>query len=269
LIDELRSVVTPESGAGDISPSVVKQCCAALYESDAAKLLLGASFHPGGTRLTERLGQILNLTPQTRVLDVASGKGASALFLAARFGCEVVGIDYGGKNIEEAVRNANDMGLSERVSFRQGDAECLPFADGSFDAIVCECAFCTFPDKQAAANEFARVLRKGGRVGLSDLTRNGALTPELDGLRGPVPEPFADIGIGLHRIGDPLQPIHAQRLSGFGTEKPAESSEIIFVTRKPFLGPNFKQIPHHGNKRGVTWKAPKMVRRPEPQNLSF
>jgi arsenite methyltransferase len=52
LIDELRSVVTPESGAGDISPSVVKQCCAALYESDAAKLLLGASFHPGGTKLT-------------------------------------------------------------------------------------------------------------------------------------------------------------------------------------------------------------------------
>jgi SAM-dependent methyltransferase len=71
---------------------------------------------------------------------------------------------------------------SPRVFFRQGDAECLPFADRSFDAIVCECAFCTFPNKQAAANEFARVLRKGGRVGLSDLTRIGALAPELDGL---------------------------------------------------------------------------------------
>jgi arsenite methyltransferase len=155
LIDELRSVVTTESGAGDASTSVVKQCCAALYESDAASLLLGESFHPGGTGLTE---------------------------LAARFGCEVVGIDYGGKNVEEAVRNANDMGLSERVSFWQGDAERLPFADGSFDAIICECAVCTFPNKQAAANGFARVLRKGGRVGLSDLTRNGALAPELDGL---------------------------------------------------------------------------------------
>ena len=52
----------------------------------------------------------------------------------------------------------------------------------SFDAIICECAFCTFPNKQAAANGFARVLRKGGRVGLSDLTRNGVLAPELDGL---------------------------------------------------------------------------------------
>jgi arsenite methyltransferase len=182
LIDQLRSVVTPESGAGDVSTSVVKQCCAALYESDAATLLLGESFHPGGTKLTERLAQILNLTPQARVLDVAAGKGASAVFLAARFGCEVVGLDYGGKNVEEAVRNANDMGLSERVSFWQGDAERLPFADGSFDAIICECAFCTFPNKQAAANGFARVLRKGGRVGLSDLTRNGALAPELDGL---------------------------------------------------------------------------------------
>ena len=182
MIDQLRSVVTPESGAGDVSPSVMKQCCAALYESDAARLLLGESFHPGGNKLTGRLGQILHLTSQTRVLDVAAGKGASALFLATRFGCEVVGIDYGGKNIEEAVRNANDAGLSERVSFRQGDAECLPFADGSFDAIVCECAFCTFPNKQLAAGEFARVLRKGGRVGLSDLTRNGALAPELDGL---------------------------------------------------------------------------------------
>jgi arsenite methyltransferase len=182
LIDELRSVVTPESGAGDVSPSAMKQCCAAIYESDAARLLLGDSFHPGGTRLTGRLGQILNFTPQTRVLDVAAGKGASAVFLAARFGCEVVGIDYGGKSVEEAARNANDMGMGERVSFQQGDAECLPFADRSFDAIVCECAFCTFPNKQAAANEFARVLRKGGRLGLSDLTRNGALAPELDGL---------------------------------------------------------------------------------------
>jgi arsenite methyltransferase len=183
LIDELRSVVTPEGGAADVSPSVMKQCCAALYESDAARLLLGESFHPGGTKLTGRLGQILNLTPQTRVLDVAAGKGASAVFLAARFGCEEVGIDYGGKNVEEAVRNADDMGLSERVFFRQGDAECLPFADGSFDAIVCECAFCTFPNKQAAANEFARVLRKGGRVGLSDLTRTERWRAEPAGWR--------------------------------------------------------------------------------------
>jgi arsenite methyltransferase len=70
----------------------------------------------------------------------------------------------------------------KRFPFNGADAERLPFADGSFDAVICECAFCTFPDKLAAANEFARVLRVGGQVGLSDLTRNGALGPELDGV---------------------------------------------------------------------------------------
>ena len=52
----------------------------------------------------------------------------------------------------------------------------------SFDAIICECAFCTFPDKPAAADEFARVLRGGGQVGLSDLTRGPVLPKELDGM---------------------------------------------------------------------------------------
>jgi arsenite methyltransferase len=66
-----------------LEPSTVKQCCAAAYDSDAAKMLLGDSFHPGGTKLTERLGRILNLSPRTRVLDVAAGRGASAIFLAA------------------------------------------------------------------------------------------------------------------------------------------------------------------------------------------
>ena len=48
----------------------LKQCCANLYESDIAKLLLGDSFHPGGLKLTERLARLLQLGPQSRVLDV-------------------------------------------------------------------------------------------------------------------------------------------------------------------------------------------------------
>jgi ubiquinone/menaquinone biosynthesis C-methylase UbiE len=48
--------------------------------------------------------------------------------------------------------------------------------------VICECAFCTFRDKSAAASEFARVLKPGGKVGLSDLTRSGILPAELDGL---------------------------------------------------------------------------------------
>ncbi len=159
-----------------------KQCCARLYESDFAKLLLGDSFHPGGTKLTGRLGELLELTPESRLLDAASGKGTSAIFLVERFGCHVVGIDYSAQNAADAHALATSRGLSTRVRFEQGDAEHLPCADSSFDAIICECAFCTFPDKTAAAREFARVLRPGGRVGLSDLTRGAVLPKELDGL---------------------------------------------------------------------------------------
>jgi len=176
------SFVATDSEHREVAPIAIKQCCAGLYESDAARLLLGDSFHPGGAKLTEHLGQTLNLTPRSRVLDVAAGKGTSAFHLARQFRCEVVGIDYGGKSVDEAAQAAKEMGLHERVSFHRADAERLPFADQSFDAVICECAFCTFPNKPAAANEFARVLRVGGRVGLSDLTRNGVLGPDLDGL---------------------------------------------------------------------------------------
>ncbi len=164
------------------SQETVKQCCARLYESDFAKMLLGDSFHPGGLKLTERLGTLLGLTADSRVLDIASGKGTSALFLAERFGCEVVGIDYSGQNVEQASAAAAAKGMDSLVSFRAGDAERLPASESSFDAIICECAFCTFPDKPAAANEFARVLRSGGGIGLSDLTRGPTLPKELDGL---------------------------------------------------------------------------------------
>lgn len=163
-------------------PTEVKQCCADLYESDFARLLLGDSFHPGGLRLTDRLGDLLQLGPQSRVLDVASGRGTSAMFLTERFGCEVVGLDYGTQNIDRARAESIERGLSARVRFEQADAESLPFPDASFDAVICECAFCTLPDKSRAANEFARVLRSSGRVGISDLTRVAELPQELEGL---------------------------------------------------------------------------------------
>src|SRR5260221_1493482 len=179
-MNELENQRTIEPGG--LSPTAIKQCCAAVYDSDAVKLLLGNSLHPGGTELTQRLGRMLNLEPRNRVLDVATGRGTSAVTLAARFGCEVIGLDYSRRNIEAAKRDASERGLSKTVTFYCGDAERLPFADGSFDAIVCECALCTFPNKQSAAAEFARVLRLGGRIGLSDLTRQGSLPPELESL---------------------------------------------------------------------------------------
>jgi ubiquinone/menaquinone biosynthesis C-methylase UbiE len=165
-----------------VASCALKSCCAAIYQSDFARMLLGDSFHPGGLRLTARLGERLGLGLSIRVLDVASGKGESAISLAQRFGCEVVGIDFGPENVKEAGERAASAGVSRLVTFREGDAEHVKFPEAAFDAVICECAFCTFPDKSAAVSEFARVLKPGGRVGLSDLTRSCELPQELEGL---------------------------------------------------------------------------------------
>jgi arsenite methyltransferase len=160
----------------------LKSCCAAAYQSDFARLLLGDSFHPGGLELTARLGELLALARGDHVLDAASGRGETAIFLARRFGCRVTAIDLAAGNIAEARCRAEAAGVANLIRFEVGDAERLDYGDGGFDAILCECAFCTFPEKRRAAGEFARVLRAGGRLGLSDLTRSGILPAELNGL---------------------------------------------------------------------------------------
>jgi len=165
-----------------LSDAAIKQCCATFYGSDAARYLLGESFHPGGTQLTHELGLRIGLGPHSRVLDVASGRGTSALYLAETFGCDVVGIDFSEENVRLAQAAAAERGLTLRTTFVPGDAEHLPFPNASFSFIVCECAFCTFPDKAAAAAEFFRVLAPGGQLGLTDLTKAAGTAAELEGL---------------------------------------------------------------------------------------
>ncbi|MDA8200093.1 MAG: methyltransferase domain-containing protein [Thermaerobacter sp.] len=164
-------------------PSVIKQCCAAAYATPWVALLLGESWHPGGLDLTEHLGRALALTPRDVVADVAAGEGASARHLAARFGCEVWALDLGEAQVARGQsRDARQGGAP--VRFQQGDAEALPWAAGSVDVVLCECALCTFPSPETAVQEWARVVKPGGRIGLTDVTRRGPLPAALDNLAG-------------------------------------------------------------------------------------
>jgi SAM-dependent methyltransferase len=170
-----------------IDAAAIKACCAAAYGVDLVPLFLGDSYHPGGAALTRRLADLLGLQRGERVLDVAAGIGTTSLLLAGELGVETLGIDLGDAQVARARRRAAQAGLADCVRFEVGDAERLPVPDAGFDVVVCECAFCTFPDKPTAAGELVRVVRPGGRIGIADVWLEPArLDPELSGLAGRV-----------------------------------------------------------------------------------
>ena len=160
----------------------IKVCCAAFYQSDLVRVLLGDVLHPGGLDLTRHLGETIGLGPGDRVLDVACGRGASAIHLAQHFGCRVVGLDCGADNIAVAGARAAEVGIAHLTDFWPADAEGIPYPGGTFDALISECSFCTFPDKQAAALEMARVLCPNGRLGLADVTVTGSLPHDIQNM---------------------------------------------------------------------------------------
>lgn len=168
----------PGTDVPTADPARTKACCAAAYGNDAVALVLGESYHPGGLELTRHLAGLLRLRPGARVADVACGPGTTALVLASDHGVSVDGVDLGAATLTRARAATDEAGLSPRVRLHLGDAERLPLPAAAVDAVVCECAFCTFPDKPGAAAELARVLRPGGRVGITDVTVAPAGLPE-------------------------------------------------------------------------------------------
>lgn len=175
-----QTPAAPVHGGGE----TIKACCAVGYSSDLVSLLLGDSYHPGGLDLTRRLLDQIGLAAGSRLVDVASGIGTTALLVATEYDAQADGVDLSPANVALATRAAAARGLADRVTFHLGDAESLPLAGGGWDAVVCECALCTFPDKQTAVAEMARVLKPGGRIGITDMTADrDRLPPELTTLQ--------------------------------------------------------------------------------------
>jgi hypothetical protein len=153
----------------------------AVYGSGLAGRLLGGCLHPGGEELTRRLADLVGIGPGDRVLDVASGAGATARLLAAERGVHVLGVDRSPALVASAHRGADELGVGGRVAFEVGDAERLAVPEGSFDVVVCECALCLFGDPAAAVDGFRRALVPGGRLGIAAVTLDrGRLPAELD-----------------------------------------------------------------------------------------
>ncbi|MCP2020703.1 UNVERIFIED_ORG: ubiquinone/menaquinone biosynthesis C-methylase UbiE [Pseudomonas reinekei] len=118
----------------------------------------------------EQLAEACDLLCDERVLDVAAGNG-NATLAAARRGCQVTSTDYVAALLERGEERARAERLN--VSFQVADAEALPFADGSFDAVLSTFGVMFTPDQPKAAAELARVCRPGGRIGLANWTPEG------------------------------------------------------------------------------------------------
>jgi SAM-dependent methyltransferase len=111
------------------------------------------------------------LAPGERVLDVGSGAGTDSLVAALMVGSEgsVTGIDMTPEMLFKARAGAAELGL-ENASFVEGEAESLPFPDGSFDVVVSNGVIDLVPDKDAVFAEIHRVLAPGGRIQIADVT---------------------------------------------------------------------------------------------------
>ena len=118
----------------------------------------------------EQLAEACDLGWDEKVLDVAAGNG-NATLAAARRGCKVVSTDYVASLLDRGAERARAEHLD--VVFQTADAEALPFADASFDAVLSTFGVMFTPDHAKAASELARVCRSGGRIGLANWTPEG------------------------------------------------------------------------------------------------
>ncbi|MDG4898698.1 methyltransferase domain-containing protein [Mesorhizobium sp. WSM4976] len=131
-------------------------------------------FHIGGRAATGELAGQLALTAEDRVLDIGCGLGGPARQIAARYRCQVTGIDLTRDYVEAGNVLSGWLHLADGVSLQQGDALALPFADGSFTAAYMLHVGMNIADKGALFSGAARVLRAGARFGVFDVMRTGA-----------------------------------------------------------------------------------------------
>jgi SAM-dependent methyltransferase len=146
----------------------------------------GVTKHFGGTDTTDALAALCHIDRGAYVLDVGCGAGMTPCYLAETLGCRVVGVDLSERMIAWSRRRARRARLDDRVAFAVADAQCLPFDDHTFDAVICESVTSFVADKPRAVGEYARVVRPGGYVGLAE---GVWLTP-----------PPADLAVFLARV---------------------------------------------------------------------
>ncbi|WP_315807231.1 MULTISPECIES: class I SAM-dependent methyltransferase [unclassified Bradyrhizobium] len=131
-------------------------------------------FHSIGLAATDELAKLAGITADMSVLDVGSGVGGPARFVAATCGCKVTGIDLSVPFVEAARYLTERTRQSGQVSFQVASALELPFGDGAFDAVLMQHVAMNIAERARLYREIRRVLKAGGRFAIFDVISNGA-----------------------------------------------------------------------------------------------
>jgi len=155
------------------------QALATLHESASLRAVTGSLLRPGGFRLTEQGVSFCGFPDSARIVDVGCGTGASVAFLREKFHFKALGLELSESLLREFVH-------MKYFPLAMARAEELPLLPGVCDGILCECVLSLIFEPNSALSEFARVLRPGGFLVISDLYDRGreeltSLCSENDG----------------------------------------------------------------------------------------
>ncbi|NGO66883.1 SAM-dependent methyltransferase [Streptomyces boncukensis] len=184
----------------------------------------GAALAEAMRRITRKVAGALALEPGERVLDAGCGCGGPAVQLASDTGADVTGVTVSRVQVAQARARGAQSEAAGRVRFEYGDYTELDYADASFDAVVALESLQCAPDLPAATAELARVLRPGGRIAITEFSRERAMT-DADAARF-----AASIGINtLHTLDGWLD---ALTRAGFDIEEYTQCGPRVFGRRK-------------------------------------
>ncbi len=139
---------------------------------------LDESLHPRPHMMLYAVAAACGVSASSLVLDVGSGRGNHSCALAQRFGCTVVGLDVAQFHVEQGRARAVQEGVSDRVSFVQGDIAALPFEDERFDFLWSRDMLMHVTALPAALAECARVLKSAGYMLLYTTVATGRMEPK-------------------------------------------------------------------------------------------
>jgi len=176
-------------------------------------------FHGRGMEATQEIAAMLKAAPMDHLLDIGSGIGGPARYMAHRFGCQVTGIDLTAEFCEVARHLTRLLAMDSQVSFELGDALAMPFADAAFDGAYSMNVSMNIADKPALYREIRRVLKPGGWLMLSELAK-GPGAP-LD-----YPTPWAATA-NTSFLSTPEETRHGLEAAGFDVVEFRETTEAV------------------------------------------